>query len=101
MRKIIVIFLIIVLAIVLVYLTIYNYTDIFVPHYRASKFHDPYYQQLAESCSKESLGCCLASVEIMQASNFRLYTPGVDCPEGYQRSTLKCIGSYDWCQSVE
>ncbi len=60
-----------------------------------------YYNELANVCkAKQSEGCCLASVEAMKASNYRL-VPQEGCPVGYQPNMMQCIDSYRWCQPAE
>lgn len=98
MKKIILIVAGIIVVIGAVYLWAYTQTDMFVPHYRASDYSQSYYQNLSQQCeSKPDLGCCLASVENMQAGNYQLASEG-KCPSGYERNMSKCKDSYQWCQ---
>ncbi|MBI4341826.1 MAG: hypothetical protein HY599_00490 [Candidatus Omnitrophica bacterium] len=57
-----------------------------------------YYDTLAKECqTRQSQGCCLASVETMRASHSTLL-PLEGCPAGYQPNGMRCIDSYHWCQ---
>ena len=84
--------------------------------YEISKLPE-YYQGLAENCkelkelgiSRSSTNCCLESVTRMAEGNFDLIYllyPGETilkpkCPEGFKANSLRCEGSYEWCEPVE
>lgn len=84
--------------------------------YEISKLPD-YYQDLAENCkglkefgiSRSSTNCCLKSVMGMAEGNFNLIylpypgevSPKSKCPEGFKTNSLRCEGSYEWCEPME
>lgn len=88
----------IVVALIAICALLYVKTDLLIPHYRENNYSHPYYQGLAKQCElKQSVGCCLASVNAMQAGSYQLPING-KCPDGYDREMMKCIDSYQWCQ---
>jgi hypothetical protein len=96
MKKIIIVLAVLV-VIGVTYVVIFTQTDLLVSHYRASDYQQPYYQNLAQECqNKTSVGCCLASVQAMQAGDYQL-VPEDGCPTGYERNMMKCVDSYQWC----
>ncbi|MFH1801360.1 MAG: hypothetical protein ABH804_00805 [archaeon] len=66
-----------------------------------------YYRNLAEECKEnypDGYNCCISSVMNMADGNY-LLAPGEtladsECPEGHKPNTLKCIGSFIWCEPV-
>ena len=57
-----------------------------------------YYDTLAKECqTRQSRGCCLASVKAMRAGHYTLLPPE-GCPAGYQPNGMRCIDSDHWCQ---
>lgn len=59
-----------------------------------------YYEQLAAQCeSKDSIECCMASLNTMQTNEYDLAIEHL-CPEGLRVNTLKCKGAYEWCEPI-
>ncbi len=57
-----------------------------------------YYGELAKECGqKRNYDCCISSVKIMVEKNYKL-VPETGCPEGYLMNTLRCVGSFQWCE---
>ncbi len=62
-----------------------------------------YYDQLKKQCqSKSSVRCCLASVDAMEKSGYKLVAmdriENHGCPLGYIVTGLRCVDSFGWCQ---
>jgi len=98
MKKVVFIIAGIFVAIAALYFILLTQTDLFVPQYQASDYQQTDYQNLAQQC-KNGIGleCCLASVEVMKASNYQLTSAG-KCPDGYKTNIMRCQESYQWCQ---
>ena len=56
-----------------------------------------YYEQLTTQCHADK--CCLQLVENMKAKGYRLAENNV-CPASYQKNTILCPPSYQWCEPV-
>jgi hypothetical protein len=59
-----------------------------------------YYESFRNKC-KES-GCCLSSVNDAEQANSLIYEKGTPlsekiCPDDSEPNTLRCIDSYTWC----
>ncbi len=65
--------------------------------------NDPgYYDDLAQVCrDKQSVSCCMASVNRMKEDGLKLASEDGSCPEGFVRNMMRCIDSFRWCQPVE
>lgn len=90
----------IIIGIVIVFMAIYigySIYSFFDQKYDTSHM-SPYYQELVKECeTRKSFSCCIASVEDMAAGGYKLaLEPG--CPEGYQRTMLRCMNSFAWCE---
>lgn len=65
-----------------------------------------YYEHLRDQCrSRQSVGCCMASVNAMEKGGYKLASPQTDdssgCPEGFRISGMRCMDSYAWCVPVD
>ena len=73
---------------------------------------EDFYQSLKDNCEKtrtdkNQLSCCLDSVKTMEIVGSTKLFPGgkyeesgeYDCGDGLIRMTLRCPGSYAWCQT--
>ena len=60
------------------------------------------YASIAKKCEKR--GCCMESAKRMTAGNFQLAdiasATSLVCPAGFQKTQLKCEGSYVWCEPI-
>ena len=64
---------------------------------------DAFYQSLRDRCkSNDFKSCCLDSVKAMEVVGAtKLLAKGEDsCRDGLERMTLRCPGSYIWCQTL-
>ena len=60
-----------------------------------------YYKELAKECKKtDGFGCCITSVNAMEAGGYKL-VPKEGCQQGFQENMFKCIQSYKWCEPIE
>ncbi len=62
-----------------------------------------YYQELEKNClAKENKKCCLLSLRVMKKKKAKLLSAGKEnCQEGFKKNTLKCPGSYIWCEKID
>ncbi len=64
---------------------------------------DAFYQSLRDKCETNNFKeCCLDSVKAMEVVGAtKLLPKGKDnCRDGLERMTLRCPGSYTWCQTL-
>ncbi len=61
--------------------------------------NSPYYEKLRKECrTRPDDRCCKASLKVMIDGNYKLANKENECPKDLNRNTLKCPGSYIWCQ---
>lgn len=60
---------------------------------------EDYYDVLEKRCDGD--GCCLASLKAMKDNNYKEADKNGKCPEGFNGNMMKCITSYQWCESME
>ena len=58
-----------------------------------------YYDVLEEKCNGDN--CCLSSLKHMRNNNYKKADENEECPEGFNRSMMRCITSYQWCEPME
>ncbi len=60
-----------------------------------------YYKNIGEVwCVGRDKSCCQESLSYMKDNGYLLTTAGV-CGPGKVRNTLKCPGSFEWCEPVK
>ena len=57
-----------------------------------------YYNVLGKKCKTD---CCLTSLKIMEANNYKEVDQSGNCPDGFEMSRVGCPQTLEWCESVE
>lgn len=57
-----------------------------------------YYDVLGKKCKTD---CCLTSLKIMEANNYKEVDQSGNCPDGFEMSRVGCLQTLEWCESVE
>ncbi len=62
-----------------------------------------YYETLKEECNKMKYekNDCLKSVEIMEKNGYKKAGEDGQCPDGFDKNTLKCTGCFIWCEPID